>query len=310
MAQDYYATLGVAKTADEKEIKKAYRKLARELHPDRNPGDKAAEERFKQVSGAYEVLSDSKKRALYDQYGEMGLRDGFDPAIHGMGGMGGMGGFADIFGQAARGGGGFGFNVEDLFGRRGPRPQQRGANLEAEVKVSFLDALRGHETEISYRQGGEVKKLKVRVPAGVRDGGKIRLKGQGQPGPAGHGDLVLRVKVGTHAKFWFEGDDLHMRVPLTPLESYRGAKISLSTPAGSVTLQVPEGAQSGAKLRLRGKGVKRKGKYGDLIAHLEIRLPKARSEEVQALIEKLESHFDRGVRDALPDLAGAKEPAS
>ncbi|MEM6958502.1 MAG: DnaJ domain-containing protein, partial [Myxococcota bacterium] len=185
MAQkDYYAALGVSRSASDAEIKKAYRRLAKELHPDRNPGDKVAETRFKEMSAAYDVLSDATKRSLYDQYGEAGLRDGFDPSMHGA--AAGFD-FSDLFGGGfgARGGGGF--NVSDLFGARA-RPPRKGSDLSAEVRVGFLESLRGHETTISYQRGqGEPKRLTVKIPAGTRDGKKMRLRGQGNEGPAGPG---------------------------------------------------------------------------------------------------------------------------
>ena len=296
--RDHYSTLGVAKGASQGEIKKAYRTLAKELHPDRNPGNAAAEARFKKVTAAYEVLSDAKKRSLYDQYGDMGLQDGFDPNIHG----GRMGGFGDFFGGGGFGGG---FDMSDLFGAAAQRGPRKGRDFEAEVKVGFLEALRGHETDVAFRTSAGERRLKVKVPAGVRDGAKIRLAGQGGEGTGGGpaGNLILRVRVSSHSKVWFEGESLHLRVPITPLEAYRGAKVEVTTPQGVVQLSIPAGAQSGGKLRLRGKGAKHKGKVGDLIAHLEVRMPKARTTEVEELLEKLEDAFSEDIREALPNLS-------
>lgn len=312
MAKNLYSILGVPKSASEAEIKKAFRALAKELHPDRNPGDAAAEARFKEVSRANDVLSDKKKRALYDEFGDVGLREGFDPAYARRPAGAGFGGggvdFSDIFaGARARAGGGFSFNVEDLFGgagRSADAAQERRASsdYESELSVAFLDALRGVETEVVFTPHGapEPKRLRVKIPAGARDGQKMRLRGQGR---AGRGDLILTIRVKSHSKVWFEGDDLHVRVPITPLESYRGAKVEVSTPAGQVQLQVPAGAQSGAKLRLRSKGAPTKSGHGDLIAHLEVRLPKKRSDAIEALLETLEGDFAEDVRGKLPDLA-------
>ena len=314
--RDFYKILGVSRSASAEELKKAYRQLAKELHPDRNPDDKKAEERFKDVSGAYDVLSDANKRKLYDEFGEVGLREGFDPeayhaATQGVGGFGGGGfgeaggfDFSEIFGGGVRGGraprgGPFRVNLEDLFGGasggayvRAPRP---GPDLASEVTIDFRDAVLGCTKELSLRSsdGGD-RTLKVRIPAGVKSDGKIRLRGQGghgiDGGPAG--DLVLRVKVRKHPFFSMRGRQLHVRVPVTPLEAYSGAKVNVPTPSGSVTLAIPPGSQNGAKLRIRGKGIEAKGKpRGDLIAHLEIRLPPGRSGKVEKALETVEEAF-------------------
>jgi DnaJ-class molecular chaperone len=322
--RDFYKSLGVSRDASPEEIKKAYRRLAKELHPDRNPDDKAAEERFKEVSSAYDVLSDPEKRKLYDEFGEMGLREGFDPeayraARQGFGaggrGFGGAGGFdiGDIFGAAAkaggRGGAGhFEFNLEDLFGVGGPGPgayaraPRRGADLESEITVDFRDAVLGCTKELSLRSAEGERTFKVRIPPGVRNEGKIRLRGQGgqglQGGPAG--DLVLTVRVRRHPYFSMKGKQLHVTVPVTPLEAYAGAKVSVPTPEGSVQLTVPAGSKNGTKLRLRGKGVAQKGgRRGDLIAHLEIVLPNAKSQEVEEALKTVEEAFEQNPREKL-----------
>lgn len=323
--RDFYKILGVSRDASPEEIKKAYRQLAKELHPDRNPDDEEAEERFKDVSGAYGVLSDEEKKKLYDEFGEVGLREGFDPeayyaATQGVGGFGGGGfggargfDFSDIFGGAVRGAGGraggsgggsFRVNLEDLFGGAGggayvriPRP---GTDLESEVTVDFRDAVLGCTKELSLRSSdGTERALKVRIPAGVRNDVKIRLRGQGGRGVNGGpaGDLVLKVKVRKHPFFSIRGKQLHVRVPVTPLEAYAGAKVSLPTPGGNVTLAIPAGSQTGAKLRIRGKGIEAKGKpRGDLIAHLEVRLPKGQSEDVEKALETIEEAFEADPR--------------
>lgn len=316
--RDFYGDLGVSRDASPEEIKKAYRQLAKELHPDRNPDDKQAEERFKDVSGAYTVLSDPEKRKLYDEFGEMGLRDGFDPesyhaATQGAGGFGGFD-FGDIFGAAARGQRGYGqpgayeFNLEDLLGGAGPnrggyvRMPQKGAELHSQVTVDFRDAVLGCTKELSLRSSEGDRTLKVRIPAGVRNDGKIRLRGQGgagiQGGPAG--DLVLEVKVRKHPYFSMRGKQLHVKVPVTPLEAYAGAKVNVPTPEGSVQLSIPAGSQNGSKLRIRGKGIEPKGKpRGDLIAHLEIVLPSGHSEEVEEALETVHEAFEKDPREGL-----------
>ena len=314
--RDFYKVLGVSRDASPEEIKKAYRQLAKELHPDRNPDNKEAEERFKDVSGAYSVISDEEKRKLYDEFGEMGLRDGFDPEAYNASrqGVGGFGGFdfGDIFGAAARGGGGRAGHVEfdlgDLFGGAGPgrgayvRAPQRGADLRSEVTVDFRDAVLGCTRELSLRGPEGERTLKVRIPAGVRNEGKIRLRGQGglgiHGGPAG--DLVLEVKVPKHPYFSIRGKQLHVKVPVTPLEAYSGAKVSVPTPEGSVQLSIPAGSQNGSKLRLRGKGIQKKGKpRGDLIAHLEIVLPEGHSEEVDEALKTVQDAFGEDPRKGL-----------
>ena len=302
--RDFYQTLGVARGADDAEIKSAYRELAKKLHPDRNPGDKKAEERFKDVSEAYTVLSDKEKRGLYDEFGEIGLKEGFDPeayrAYASAAAGGGMGGpdLSDLFG----GGGFVDFNFQDFFdpraaGRARPR---RGHDLQSEVTIDFREAVLGCEKELSLAspEGGLARKLKVRIPSGVRDGGKIRLPGQGLPGASGGpaGDLVLKVNIRKHSHFWRERGVLHLRLPVTPLEAYEGAKVAVPTPHGEVQLTIPAGSQTGRKLRLRGKGVERKGKAGDLIVHLEVALPVDESDEVKAALETVEKAFAQSPR--------------
>jgi curved DNA-binding protein len=309
--RDFYKILGVSREASPQELKKAYRQLAKELHPDRNPDDKEAEERFKDVSAAYSVVSDAEKRKLYDEFGEMGLRDGFDPeayqaATRGAGGFGGFD-FGDIFGGGGRGGH-VEFNLEDLFGGRGPsrgayvRAPQRGADIHSEVAIDFREAVLGCMRELSLRSAEGERTLKVRVPAGVRNDGKIRLRGQGGLGAYGGpaGDLVMKIKVRKHPHFSMRGKQLHVRVPVTPLEAYAGAKVTVPTPEGSVQLSIPAGSQNGSKLRLRGKGIQRKGKpQGDLIAHLEIILPQGHSEEVEEALETVQEAFEGDPREGL-----------
>ncbi|MGB8329392.1 MAG: J domain-containing protein [Polyangiales bacterium] len=316
--RDFYKILGVSREASPEEIKKAYRKLAKELHPDRNPDDKQAEDRFKDVSAAYAVVSDSEKRKLYDQFGEMGLREGFDPeayqaATQGAGGFGGFD-FGEIFGAASRGqrggarGGQFEFNLEDLFAGAAPgrgayvRAPRKGADLHSEVTVDFRDAVLGCTKELSLRSAEGERSLKVRIPAGVRNEGKIRLRGQGGLGSNGGpaGDLVLEVRVRKHPYFSMRGKELHVRVPVTPLEAYSGAKVSVPTPEGSVQLSIPAGSQTGSKLRLRGKGIREKGKAAtDLIAHIEVVLPEGHSERVEKALQTVEDAFEGDLRAGL-----------
>lgn len=310
--RDFYQILGVSRDVSPAELKKAYRQLAKELHPDRNPDDKEAEERFKDVSSAYTVVSDPEKRKLYDEFGEMGLREGFDPGAYqappqGAGGFD----FGDIFGGGARGGGRAGpvdFNFEDLFGGRAAsrgsyvRAPQKGADVSSQVTIDFRDAVLGCMKELSLRSAEGERALKVRIPPGVRNDGKIRLRGQGGLGAHGGpaGDLVLKVKVKKHPYFSIRGTQLHVKVPVTPLEAYAGAKVSVPTPEGSVQLSIPAGSQNGAKLRLRAKGIQRKGKpQGDLIAHLEIVMPEGQSDEVEEALKTVEEAFAGDPREDL-----------
>ena len=312
--RDFYQILGVSREVSPEELKKAYRRLAKELHPDHNPDDKEAEERFKDVSSAYTVVSDPEKRKLYDEFGEMGLREGFDPEAYQTAPQGsGFGGFdiGDIFGGGARGGGRPGhvdFNFEDLFGGRAAsrgsyvRAPQRGADVSSQVTIDFRDAVLGCMKELSLRSADGERTLKVRIPPGVRNEGKIRLRGQGGLGAHGGpaGDLVLKVKVKKHPYFSIRGKQLHVKVPVTPLEAYAGAKVSVPTPEGSVQLSIPAGSQNGARLRLRSKGIQRKGKpQGDLIAHLEIVMPEGQSEEVEEALKTVEEAFAGDPREDL-----------
>ncbi|MFO0679599.1 MAG: DnaJ C-terminal domain-containing protein [Polyangiaceae bacterium] len=299
MAENFYSALGVERKADAETIKKAFRKLARELHPDKNPGNKDAEARFKAVNHAYEVLSDPQRRKLYDEFGEDGLREGFDPdrargyqqwASRQPGGAGGGGvNLEDLFGGAA-GGSGFGDMFGDIFGGRGRRPRgpQKGQDIESRLTVDFVSAVRGTTLELRSPSGAGT--VTVRIPAGAAEGNRLKIAGQGAPSQSGGppGDLFLVVHVEPHPFFRREGDDLHLDVPITVAEAYFGAKVKVPTPDGTVTLKVPEGTQSGGRLRLREKGVQRKGKpAGDLYVHFAVRIPETRNAALDGLMTEL-----------------------
>jgi curved DNA-binding protein len=308
MAEDFYAVLGVPRGAEADAIKKAYRKLAGQLHPDKNPGNKKAEDRFKQVNRAYDVLGDAKKRKLYDEFGEEGLREGFDPErvrtyrewSARQQGRGGPGrheptqplDLEDLFGggAATSGGGGFGDLFGDLIGRsRGGRGPVKGPDLESELTIDFVSALRGTTLELRP-QGTGSGPVTVRIPAGADEGSRVRIPGQGGPSPAGGppGDLVLEIHVTPHKYFRREGDDLHLDLPITVSEAFHGARVKVPTIEGSVTLKVPERTQSGRVVRLRGKGVARKGRpTGDLFVHFMIHIPEEPRPDVTELVDRL-----------------------
>jgi curved DNA-binding protein len=307
MAEDLYAVLGVAKDADTDAIKKAYRKLASQLHPDKNPGDAKAEARFKQVNHAYDVLNDSRKRRLYDEFGEDGLREGFDvdrvrayrdwSARQGRAGGRGEGGFGtgpvdleDLFSGASPGQGGFADLFGDLVGRaRRPRGPAKGPDFESEITIDFAAAVRGTTLELRP-QGQTGAPVTVRIPPGADEGSRVRIAGQGGPSPSGgpRGDLVLNVHVTPHPHFRREAVDLHLDLPVTIAEAYHGARIRVPTIEGAVTMKIPERTQSGQVVRLRGKGVAKKGRPpGDLFVHFLVQVPKDEGAEVAQLVDKL-----------------------
>jgi curved DNA-binding protein len=322
--RDLYAELGVNKGASKDEIKKAYRKLARELHPDRNPNNPKAEERFKRVAYANDVLSDDRKRSLYDEFGEVGLREGFDAeaarAMKNARGRGFSGfGFDEVFGGAPRGGrrSGFGGTLEDLFGgnidelfthvgagggfrgRGGPAAGGKVPDQESEITISFEESLSGVERELQVQDGGERRTIKVRIPAGVSDGGKVRLRGQGARRPGMEpGDLVLVVHVAAHDLFRRDEADLHVDLPVTLSEAWKGATIKLPTPEGEVSLKIPPRTQGGAKLRLKAKGApRREGGHGDLFVHVQLRLPDGTDHAAIAkILESLDELYSGDVR--------------
>lgn len=255
--KDYYAILGVEKNADGEAIKKRYRKLARELHPDKTKGDKTLEERFKAVSEAYDILSDDKKRAEYDQartlYQQGGIPNG---GFQGNFSAGGFGDLGDIFGN--------------LFGgqNRGPR---RGADMQAEATISFRESINGTQLTFNSPSGP----VTTKIPAGVNDGAKIRVRGKGAPGEAGPGDLYITIKVAPHSVFTRKDENLHITLPVTFPEAALGADLPVPTLSGEeVTLRLPAGSSNGKTLRIKGRGITRKdGSAGDLLVTIEVTVP-------------------------------------
>lgn len=314
MATDLYKELGVSKGASADEIKKVYKKLASQLHPDKNPGDQKVEARFKAVNRAYQVLSDPEKRRLYDEFGEESLREGFNSAAarayrnaaQAAGARRARGGgvnFEDFAGGA--GAGGFGDLLGELFGGgRGGSGRRvavgaKGSDVASEVAVDFVSAIRGAELRLRLQDGGE--EVTVRVPPGAGEGDKVRVAGHGAPSPTGGppGDLVIAVRVNPHPYFERDGLDLYLNLPITVAEAHHGAKVRVPTPDGPVTLSVPKHAQSGQELRLKGKGVKRAQKQGDLYVRFMVKLPAQDSPEIEAAVATLESAMTGDVRGGI-----------
>ncbi len=292
MAEDLYTVLGVAKTASAAEITKAYRKLAKKLHPDLNPGDKAAEEKFKKITAAYGIVGDEDKRKRYDageidasgqetpqrryyrEYagGEEGAR------YRSSAGYEDIGAFSDLFG--------------DLFGERGGRGSaggrrfsMRGQDTQYRLEVEFLDAVNGTKTRITLPDGGT---LDVTIPAGVTDGQVLRLRGKGNPGlgEGEPGDALIEIGVKPHPVFKREGDDIAVEVPITFDEAVLGGKVEVPTIGGRVSVTVPPGANTGQTLRLKGRGVNRKGAAGDQLVKLSVVLPESIDDDLKSFAER------------------------
>jgi DnaJ-class molecular chaperone len=305
MSKDYYKVLGVGRNASQEEIKKAYRDLARKYHPDLNPDDKTAKQKFQQVQAAYDVLSDQQKREMYDRYGSSFETTGGGPRPGGAwaGGPGGGFSFEDIdfsqfFGDRFGAGAGGGF--EDVFSQftqgapRGRKSQsgarRRGADLRHEITIPFVTAIQGGEVQLSVgRPTGQTETLSVKIPPGIDDGKKIRLRGQGEPAPRGGpaGDLLLTVHVAPHPCFQRNGKHLHVTLPVTLTEAALGAKVDIPTPKGTVTVKVPPCTSGGSKLRVKAHGVSTKDGPGDLIAEVQIVMPKQLDEETRAAFQRL-----------------------
>ena len=288
--KDHYKVLGVSKTASQDDIKKAYRKLAKDLHPDKNAGDKKIEDRFKEVSAAYDILGDAKRRAEYDEMQRLGA-SGFRPGPGGAGGF--PGGFQGNFDPGQFG------DINDLLGglfggggRRGPR---RGGDYETSVSISFEDSMRGVTLPLRLDAGT----TQARIPAGVKNGQRIRLKGKGAQGEPGApaGDLYITVSVKAHAVFERDGNNLTVTVPVKFEEAVNGADIEVPVFDGNpVTIRIPAGTKSGAKFRARGKGVHSSaGTNGDLIVTVDIAVPKdltSKAKEALAELAKETADFD------------------
>ncbi|MCD6328140.1 DnaJ domain-containing protein [bacterium] len=342
--KSYYDILGVDKSSSAKQIKASYRKLARKLHPDVNPGDKKAEAQFKELSEAYRVLSDDKLRKQYDAIGHQAFAQGFT----GQGAGPSSGGFDfgnmnfdfGSSGQSGRRGAGFG-SFRDVFnsffagqGAQGPRPRppepERGQDIQFRMEIGFMDSVRGRKAVISVQReklckkcggsgkpgppcracGGRgtvpgVERIRVVIPAGVENGGKLRLIGKGNEGPGGAGDLYIVFNVMPHSFFTRKGPNIYCEAPITVPEAVLGGKIEVPTIDGRASMRIPPGTQSGQTLRLRGKGIRvgKSGTRGDQYVTVRIVVPKTMSEEMKRLMQEYERLNPEDVRS---ELASAK----
>jgi molecular chaperone DnaJ len=291
--KDFYKVLGVSKTSSADEIKKKYRQLARDLHPDQNKGDSAKEERFKEVSEAYDILSDAKKRAEYDEARSLFERGGMP-----RGGENYQGDFSDLFG---------GGSPQDIFanlfgGRRGPR---KGQDLQTESTITFRESIYGTTLDLRLNIEGKSQQITARVPAGVQDGAKIRVKGKGAPGEAGPGDLFIYLHVKPHPVFARKGDNLTINLPITFAEAALGADVKVPTLEGSeVTVRIAPGTPSGRTLRVKGRGVTRGHSIGDLLVTVDVQVPRRIEGKVEAAIKAFaEATKDEDVRAEFNDKA-------
>ncbi|TDI46882.1 MAG: J domain-containing protein [Acidobacteria bacterium] len=313
--KDYYEVLGIQKTASEKEIKQAFRKLARKFHPDVNPGDRGAENKFKEINEAHEVLSDPEKRRKYNQLGanwkryEKSARPSGGPGVSGFNvGFEGPGGgaFSDFFKTFF----GAGMDVDDLFNRpsgagfRGARqrggPRGFGAvppsaaqparDVSASINITLEESHDGTVRRLSVERAGATDIIEVRIPKGVKNGSKVRVAGKGEPGGPGKSkDLYLEVKMVPHAIYQRDGDDLSLDLPVTFAEAALGAEIEVPTLSGKARIKLPKGSQPGRRMRLKGKGMpKLKGSgHGDLFAKLMVVVPKELDKREKELMEEL-----------------------
>lgn len=334
--KNYYETLGVKKNATAEDIRKAFRKLARMYHPDVNPGNKQAEEKFKEISEANDVLSDPKKRKIYDQvgyysdnidpetaeaYARAGRNAGPGGAGFGAGGFGGFpggypgGGQREVhfdFGGDTEGAGGFRDIFSGIFGGFGGRAEPQGpmpgTDVEYQAAIPFWTAIRGGTLRLNLQRPGangmHTEPLELRIKPGTRDGQRIRIPGRGNPGQRGGpaGDLYIITKIEPHPVFRREGDDIYVEVPIMPWEAALGAKVEVPTIDGRAQLRVPPGTQSGQKLRMRGRGVKsatKEGTQGDEIVEVKIVVPKMPNVEAKEVWHQLEKMHPEDPREEL-----------
>jgi DnaJ-class molecular chaperone len=305
--KDPYDILGVSRQASQDEIKRTYRRLAKQYHPDRNPDNKESETRFKEIQAAYEVLGDPDRRAQYDQYGAGGPRPDFQTWTTGRQtpfegvdfDFGSAGDLSSIFEQF--------FRRPSRGARSRPsarRPAPRGTDLEHTIELSFEEAARGTSREVRLAAGGskgESERIEFRIPAGVTNDQRIRIKGKGHEGPGGRGDLMIRCRVRPHPYFRRDGNDIVLDLPLSVAEALRGAKIDIPTLDGTTRMTVPPGTSGGTKLRLRGKGISapRASAPGDMYVIARVVVPKELSPRAAELLEELARELDQRPRERL-----------
>lgn len=298
--KDYYKTLGVDKNASQDDIKRVYRKLAKKYHPDTNPNNKKAEEKFKAINEAYEVLGNAEKRKKYDQFGQgFGFEHGseFDPSQFGFGGntnyhyysTGKNSDFSDFFNMVF---GSEDFNISDLFGhargrRSGPHSysfKKEGIDVESEIEITLLEGYHGVDKRVSFQIEGESKNISIKIPAGILPGKKIKIAGQGK----NNGDLYLKVKFKENEKFLLNGLDILTTLDLSPWDAVIGSEAIVETLTGKVKVKIPSGIQSDAKIRIPKKGYKdMKGRQGDFYIRVRIMNPPVLTEEEKELYLKL-----------------------
>ncbi|GAA0643631.1 DnaJ C-terminal domain-containing protein [Brevundimonas lenta] len=292
MAGDPYKELGVARGASQDEIKKAFRKLAKELHPDKNPGNREADERFKRVTAAFDLLGDAEKRKKFDR-GEIDA-DGREQ-FRGFGGGGGGRPGGSPFGQTGQRGGFEDVDLDEIFGgmfgggrASGTRAggfSSRGQDVRATLEISLEDAITGAMRRIQFSDG---RTLDVTIPKGAADGQTIRLRGQGAPGRGGEaGDALIEMKIAPHPVFTRDGADLTMDLPVPLTDAVLGGKVPVRTPEGTVSMTIPKGSNSGKVLRLKGRGAFVGGKRGDLLAKLMVMLPEQEDDALTKLAEDM-----------------------
>jgi len=303
-AKDYYKVLGVEKNAPEAEIKKAYKKLAFKYHPDKNPGDTKAEERFKEISEAYAVLSDKNKRAQYDQFGSSGFHQRYsqedifrganlNDIFREMGFSGGDDVFSQIF-SGGRGRRQTTFRMDDMFGGGGgfgAARQMRGQDLSLELRIDFMEALTGCEKTVEYVHSGIKQGVRVKVPAGIASGQKLRLAGKGGSGMQGapSGDMFFTITVADHPVFKREGSDIIIDREINISEAVLGASLEVPTPHGNRKVKIPAGIQNGTKLRLKGQGMPHFGKsaQGDAYVRVSVKTPVHLNDSQKKLFKQL-----------------------
>ena len=319
--KDYYKILGVNKNASQDEIKKAFRRLARKYHPDANPNDSKAEEKFKEIGEAYEVLKDSQKRSRYDQLGA-----NWKQYSHAGAGRPGEGGRTYTYNFGGRGfnfddlGSGFSDFFETFFGRgsddrfsgfdpgfstqfdRGTRTNmQKGQDMQSELSITLREAYSGTQRSLKLQREGKTRTVNVKIPEGIKDGGKIRVAGEGAKSPAGGpaGDLYLVINIAPHNFFTRKGDDLYCEVPVTIKEAFYGAKIDIPTFSGKIMVKVPPKTQGGKTLRLKGKGIPklRSSGFGDLYAKIKLILPEKLNSEQKRHFEEFARSYDENPRE-------------